>query len=233
MVGFARAVLVVVAIGAMACRPPVTFDATFKSQVASNDPPATSRWLVVVNRNPGFFSDDMFDGFQEGLAARLAICGVQVSTIERDPMALDSEQRAVATLEQVHADAVMLLDQVGARFVPSSSTLSFDLIVQGVRSREVMWRADSELKLGSAANWSERSGMGAGFATNVASQLYYDGMLPGCPKYMAGWPDLPQPVACARIRRRILREAAQIERPELRAAKLQRAPTCGNEPGGS
>jgi len=215
----------------LACHTPAVHDVKFESQVAGGAPP-TGKLLVIASFDPRTFTDDMFDGFQDALADRLALCGIQASALYRDPKAVDFEDRVTATLRAQQPNAVLTMNAQTTNVTAENErngfkgTLGFDLAVLDASSKAVMWRAGSKLEIDVGGDWSIFAAAGATFATSLASQLRFDGMLPGCPQDLAGWPEITPPAGCVRIRRRMLQEAAQLPSSE-RAAKEKTAPLCG------
>lgn len=216
----------------LACHSPAVHDVKFESQVAGGSAAPIEKLLVIASFDPKVFTDDMFDGFQDALTERLALCGVQARALYRDPKAVDFEERVTATLRAQQASAVLTMNAQTTNVTAENErhgfkgTLGFDLAVLDAGSKVVRWRAGSKLEIDVGGDWSIFAGAGATFATSLASQLRFDGMLPGCPQDLAGWPEISPPAGCMRIRKRVLQEASQLQSDEQRAAKEKSAPMC-------
>jgi hypothetical protein len=174
--------LVLVASGSSGC---ASAKARFNSKADLDGAVPIAKVLVFTNMKSKGFTDRVNAGFEKGLMAGLAACGVKGEILQADPLALDAKEKFQATLATLQPDAALFIKRDGGNITVSSggtnSELIFELQLVEMKTKKQRWLARSLLNLLTNNVFADDNASGEDFGAGIVNRLQQDGVLKGCP----------------------------------------------------
>jgi hypothetical protein len=162
-----------------------------KSQTNLAGTTPIKRLVVYEDGRATGLTSDMRTALQAALAKGFTACGV-ASTMVASALDLDTSKRVGASAKDFEMAAVLQIEPAAGR-VPSKdeSQLRFALKLVDLASQQVTWRANAEFDVELGGHFTDEVKSGERLGTSIVSRLRDDGVLPGCPSLVAGWPRTP------------------------------------------
>lgn len=167
--------------------------ATFNSQTHLAGTAPITRLVVYEDGRATGLTSEMRTGLQAALAKGLTACGV-ASAMVASTLDLDTSKRIGSPAEDFEQAAVLQIEPSGSRVHSTEeSQLRFALKLVDLASQQVTWVANAEFDVESGGRFTDEMRSGERLGTSIVSRLRDDGVLPGCPSVVAGWPRTPHP----------------------------------------
>jgi hypothetical protein len=166
---------------------------TFISQTNLAGTAPIKRLVVYEDGRATGLTSEMRTGLQTSLAKGFTACGV-ASTMVASALDLDPGKRTGSSAEDFQMAAVLQIELTGGRLhSKDESQLRFALKLVDLESQQVTWLANAELDVEIGGHLTDEAKFGERLGISIVSRLRDDGVLPGCPLVIAGWPRNPHP----------------------------------------
>jgi hypothetical protein len=175
-------VCVALAAAALGC---ASGKATFNSSIDPTATPRLTRVFVMSRIKSAGFTEEVYSGFEKGMRAGFADCGVQTETMHVDEMDLDPGKRFEQAVRKFDPDAVLMIRHVSADVVASQhGSLDSDLIIDmqfvAYHENKPFWHAKSQLSIMTKNMYIDDEKSGLRFANATIERLRSDGLLKEC-----------------------------------------------------
>jgi hypothetical protein len=168
--------------------------ATFNSQTNLAGTAPIKRLVVVEDDGATGLTADMRTGLQAALANGFRACGVGSTMLAAGAVDLDPRARLGSAAKDFATAAVLQIEPAGDGFRgKDESQLRFALKLVDLESQQVTWLANAEFDVEIGGQFADEAKSGERLGTSIVSRLRDDGVLPGCPSVVAGWPRIPHP----------------------------------------
>jgi hypothetical protein len=168
--------------------------ATFNSQTNLAGTAPIQRLLVVEDDGATGLTADMRTGLQTALANGFWACGVASTMLAAGAVDLNPRARIGSAAKDLATAAVLKIEPAeGSLYGKYERQLHFALKVVDLESRQVTWLANAEFDVELGGQFTNEVRSGERLGTSIVSRLRDDGVLPGCPSLVAGWPLIPHP----------------------------------------
>lgn len=172
------------------CAPRMT---TFRSQTHLAGTSPIKRMVVYEDGRATGLTAEMRTGLQTALAKGLSACGV-ASTMVASALDLSPSDRVGSSAKDFATAAVLQIEPAGSRVHGNDeSPLRFAFKLVDLESQQVTWAASAEFDVEAGGHATDEVKSGERLGTSIVSRLRDDGVLPGCPLVLAGWPIIPHP----------------------------------------
>lgn len=161
-------------------------NAAFNSRTGDPASVPIGRVLVYFNVQSPVFTGSLNSGFVSGTKKQLESCGLQVTTLEFDPLELDMKRRFALLLLQTTPDAVLTLGRRGGRVTSgsggTSGTLNFEAKLAEAKTNKTLWQAGIAYRTLTNNGFTDDSASGERFASQLVARLASDKAISGCPQ---------------------------------------------------
>lgn len=185
------ALAVLLGSGALGC---ASGRAAFNSQTNLAGTAPIKRLVVVEDGGATGLTADMRTGLQAALTNGFRACGVASAMLTAGAVDLDPRARIGPAGKDLATAAVLKIEPAEGRlYGRDERQLRFALKVVDLESRQVTWLANAEFDVELGGQFTDEVMSGERLGTSIVSRLRDDGVLPGCPSLVAGWPITPHP----------------------------------------